>query len=223
MMRDVMTYILPIALMVVGCGGGDDPTEEPNDTSAGGTDAGAGGNDGEGIGGTAAGTGGNDGEGVGGTPSSASETSASEVVGRWDIDRGGWADCGAEPTEWDSTIPGGSGFEFRMSDGQLNAGQCLGGATCSTASYVDYKFQLDEMGFVEPRTSLGSIELDGMCYASRSTANLELLEGGQRLRYVEILERAPSTSLGDGDCSEEPAGEYVCEAVEIREMIPYEE
>jgi hypothetical protein len=109
-----------------------------------------------------------------------------------------------------------------LSDGQLTAGQCLGGATCSTGTYVDYKFELEERGFVEARTQLGSIELDGTCSASRSTAVLLLMEGGQRLRYVETLERAPSASLGDGDCSEEPEGEYSCEGGEVREMIPYQ-
>jgi hypothetical protein len=220
MVKGAMACLLAIAFLAVGCGGGDDQTEETRDTGTGGTAAGTGGTA-AGTGGTAAGTGGTA-AGTGGTASGGGETRASEVVGRWDIDRGGYADCGAEPTEWDSTIPGGPGFEFRLSDGQLTAGQCLGGATCSTGTYTDYRFELDEMGFVKARTRPGSIELDGMCYASRSTAVLQLMEGGQRLRYVETRERAPSASLGDGDCSEEPEGEYSCEGIEVREMIPYE-
>jgi hypothetical protein len=91
-----MACLLAVAFLAVGCGGGDDQTEETRDTGAGGTAAG--------TGGTAAGT--------GGTASGGGETRASEVVGRWDIDRGGYADCGAEPTEWDTTIPGDPASNF---------------------------------------------------------------------------------------------------------------
>ncbi len=200
--------LLLVPFVLVACG---------DDSPDGGDTGGTGGVASGGTGGMSSGSGGS-----GGTASGAGRASASEVVGRWDVDRGGRADCSAEPTEWDSTLPGGPGFEFRLSDGQLTAGQCLGGATCSTGDYLDYDFSVDELGFVEPRTRRSSIELEGVCYASRFTAVLQLLEGGQRLRYVETLERAPSVSLGDGDCSEEPTGDYTCLDVEIREMIPHE-